>query len=146
MINEIILSPYLITIFLAWLGSHIIKYSIDRLDKQKRKLRSDLFASGGMPSSHSATVVSVATIIGLRDGFGSGLFGLAVIFSLIVMYDAMNVRRSVGEQGFLLYELIKEQKSRIKPIRIIEGHTPTEVAAGCLLGIIVGLAVFFATI
>lgn len=140
-----IISPYLITIFVAWLGSHFIKYVIDLTKDEKRKFRSQLFTSGGMPSSHSATVVSLATIIGLRDGFESGLFGIAVIFALIVMYDATKVRRSSGEQGIAISEMINKLKIGVKPPRIAKGHSPLEVAMGSILGALIGLVVFLAT-
>jgi acid phosphatase family membrane protein YuiD len=139
------ISPYLITIIVAWLGAHIIKYIFRYIKKEKRGFRSQLFASGGMPSSHSATVMAMATIIGLRDGVNSGLFGLAALFALIVMYDAMNVRRSSGEQGLAITELINEHKSSVKVPRISKGHTPPEITIGALLGIIIGTIVFLAT-
>lgn len=140
-----IISPYIITILIAWLGAHAIKYIISSINKEKYNLRSYLFISGGMPSSHSAAVVAMATIIGLIDGIGSGLFGLVALFSLIVMYDAMKVRRSSGEQGEAILKLIKESKSKIKPPRVAKGHTPLEVALGALLGVIVGVVVFLST-
>lgn len=143
--SELIL-PYLITIPAAWFGAHVVKYIIGSIKKEKRGFRSHLFMSGGMPSSHSATVVSMATIIGLRDGIDSGLFGLAVLFSLIVMYDAVKVRRSSGEQGAAIRELIKEQKSKVKLPRIAKGHTPIEVAFGASLGLVVGVVVFLSTL
>jgi len=140
-----LLSPYIITISAAWFVAHAIKYVFSLRNQEKQNLRSHLFISGGMPSSHSATVVSMMTIIGLRDGFGSGLFGLAALFALIVMYDAMKVRRSSGEQGLAIRQLIKEQKSDIKLPRVAKGHTPLEVTFGALLGLLVGLVVFFST-
>jgi len=141
--NEI--SPYLITIFIAWFGAHVIKYIVSYIKKERRGFRSQLFTSGGMPSSHSATVVSMATIIALRDGVSSGLFGLAILMSLIVMYDAMKVRRSSGEQGAAIIALIREQKSNIKLPRVSKGHTPTEVTIGAFLGVVIGVIVFLAT-
>lgn len=140
------ISPYLITITAAWFVAHAIKYLISLRKKEKLKLRSHLFISGGMPSSHSATVVSMMTIIGLRDGVGSGLFGLAALFALIVMYDAMKVRRSSGEQGLAISQLIKEQKSSIKLPRVAKGHTPLEVSFGALLGLIIGIVVYLSTV
>lgn len=142
-LNDI--SPYLITIFIAWFGAHVIKYVVSYIKKERRGFRSQLFTSGGMPSSHSATVVSMATIIALRDGVNSGLFGLAILMSLIVMYDAMKVRRSSGEQGAAIIALIKEQKSNIKLPRVAKGHTPTEVTIGAFLGVVIGVIVFLAT-
>jgi acid phosphatase family membrane protein YuiD len=141
-----IISPYLITIFVAWFGAHIIKYIVGSIKKEEYGFRSHLFISGGMPSSHSATAVALMTIIGLRDGISSGLFGLATLFALIVMYDAMKVRRSSGEQGEAIQELIKEQKSKVKLPRAAKGHTPLEVVIGAFLGLVIGLVVFFSTI
>lgn len=141
-INE---SPYLIAIFVAWFGAHIIKYIVSYTKKERRGFRSQLFTSGGMPSSHSATVMAMTTVIGFRDGIESGLFGLAVLFSLIVMYDALKVRRSSGEQGVALVELIKEQKSNVRLPRVAKGHTPLEVVIGASLGVIIGSIVFLAT-
>lgn len=140
-----LISPYLITIFVAWFGAHIIKYVVSSIKKEKHGFRSHLFISGGMPSSHSATAVALMTVIGLRDGLGSGLFGLATLFALIVMYDAMKVRRSSGEQGEAIQQLIKEQKSKVKLPRAARGHTPLEVVAGASLGLIIGIVVFLST-
>lgn len=139
------LSSYLIAIFVAWFGAHIIKYIVSYIKKERRGFRSQLFTSGGMPSSHSATVMAMTTVIGFRDGVESGLFGLAALFSLIVMYDALKVRRSSGEQGVALAELIKEQKSNIRLPRIAKGHTTLEVVIGACLGVIIGSIVFLAT-
>ena len=140
-----LLSPYILTILVAWLGAHAIKYVISAVHREKRNLRAHLFISGGMPSSHSATVTAMAMIIALRDGIASGLFGIAALFALIVMYDAMKVRRSSGEQGIAIRQLIKETKSKINLPRVAMGHTPLEVSLGASLGLIVGVIVFFAT-
>src|SRR5680860_1249126 len=140
-----IISPYLITIFVAWFGTHIVKYITVLIKKEKYGFRSHLFISGGMPSSHSTTVVALMTVIGLRDGISSGLFGLSVLFALIVMYDAMKVRRSSGEQGLAIHELIKEQKSNVKLPRAAKGHTPLEVTVGAIFGVLIGVVVFLST-
>jgi hypothetical protein len=140
-----VVSPYLIAIVVTWFGAHVIKYVVAYFKKERRGFRSQLFTSGGMPSSHSATVVSMATVIALRDGVDSGLFGMAALFALIVMYDAVKVRRSSGEQGMAIRELIKEQKSSIKLPRAAKGHTPLEVTLGVFLGVIIGSIVFLAT-
>ena len=139
------ISPYLITVFVAWFGAHIVKYIIGLIKKERHGFRSHLFVSGGMPSSHSTTAVALVTIIALRDGIGSGLFGLAVLFALIVMYDAVKVRRSSGEQGIAIQQLIKEQKSKVKLPRAAKGHTPLEVAIGAFFGVLIGLVVFLST-
>ena len=140
------ISPYLITILLAWVSAHIIKFVISSINKERRTLKAYLFISGGMPSAHSAAVVAMVTIIGLKDGISSGLFGLALLFAVIVMYDAVKVRRSAGEQGIAIHKLLKETGSKIKLPRVAKGHTPTEVALGAVLGAAIGIVVFLATL
>jgi hypothetical protein len=140
------ISPYLITILLAWVSAHIIKFVISYVNKERRTLRAYLFISGGMPSAHSAAVVAMLTIIGLKDGINSGLFGLAVLFAVIVMYDAVKVRRSAGEQGMAIHKLIKVTGSKVNLPRVAKGHTPTEVALGAVLGAAIGIVVFIATL
>ena len=141
-----LISPYLITIVIAWFGAHVIKYIVGHIKGDRYGFRTHLFTSGGMPSSHSTTVVALATLIGLKDGINSGIFSIAALFALIVMYDAMKVRRSSGEQGIAIQQLIKEQKSKIKLPRVAQGHTPVEVAFGAALGVIIGAVVFLSTI
>ena len=143
--TDLISSPYLIAILISWFGAHVVKYIIKYVKNEKIGFKSQLFTSGGMPSSHSTTVTAVSVIVGLRDGFSSGLFGLAVLFSLIVMYDAFKVRRSTSEQGEAISLLIKEYKSSVKSPKIIRGHTPLEVLSGFILGLLVGSIVFLAT-
>jgi len=98
-----------------------------------------------MPSAHTATAFALLTVIGLKDGLQSGLFGLAALFTAVVMYDAIMVRRSSGEQGVALQQLLKEMKSLAVMPRAAKGHTPLEVLVGALVGGAVGLVVFFAT-
>ena len=138
--------PYMVAPAVAWLLAHLGKFIVGRFKKEKKDISSYMFVSGGMPSSHSATTVSLATIVGLTNGFGSALFSIAGLFAIIVMYDAMMVRRSSGDQGIALQQLIKEQKSSVKLRRIAVGHTPLEVLVGASLGIIIGLVVFLSTL
>ena len=104
-----------------------------------------IYASGNMPSTHAASVTALLVVIALYDGTDSGLFGLALLFAIIVMYDAVMVRRSVGDQGNAVQELIRALKSTIVLPRAAKGHTPAELAVGVLLGVVIGLVVFFAT-
>jgi acid phosphatase family membrane protein YuiD len=99
-----------------------------------------------MPSAHTATIVALTTVIGLIDGPGSGLFGLAVVLAAVVMYDAVMVRRSSGDQGEVLSRLVKELSKDIKLPFFAKGHSPVEVIVGAVIGICVGYVVFFATI
>lgn len=141
-----ILSPYIIAAVVAWLVAQTAKYLYASYKGRKLKSLRQLYLSGSMPSAHSASVVALLIVIGFRDGVGSGLFGLALLFASVVMYDAMMVRRSSGEQGASLTELIKEQKSKVRLPRVAKGHTPKEVVGGALVGALVGLIVCFTTL
>jgi acid phosphatase family membrane protein YuiD len=139
------LSPYIIAVIVAWLVAQGGKYLIIAVKQRRFDHIRQLYLSGNMPSAHGASVTAVVTVIALRDGINSGLFGLAILFAAIVMYDAIMVRRSSGEQGVAIQQLIKEQKSQIPMPRAAKGHTPVEVAVGALLGLIIGVVVFLAT-
>ena len=134
------LSPYILAGAAGWLVSQLSKYVLLSLKEGGIANWRKLYFSGNMPSAHSATVMAVLVVIGALDGIQSGLFGLAVVFSAVVMYDAMMVRRSSGEQGQALTKLIKEQKSKVALPRVAKGHTPLEVAVGAIIGIVVGFA------
>lgn len=138
-------SPYIVAVIAAWIVAQGAKYLIIATKERRFDHLRQLYLSGNMPSAHGASVLALTTVIGLRDGLSSGLFGLSLLFAAIVMYDAVMVRRSSGEQGAALQQLIKEQKSKIALPRAAKGHTPLEVVAGGLLGIIIGLVVFLAT-
>jgi uncharacterized protein len=100
--------------------------------------------TGGMPSSHSALAVSIATAIALREGLNTSIFILALFFALVVIRDALGVRRSAGLQARALNQMGKELGSRIglayRPVKEIHGHNPPEVIAGSLLGFFIALA------
>lgn len=140
------MSPYLLAILAAWLVAQGAKYVASVMRTGKLTDWRQFYISGGMPSAHSATMISITTMIGLKDGFTSGLFGLAVMVSVIVMYDAMMVRRSSGAQGEALKALITEVRSALVAPRIVRGHQPMEVLVGALVGALVGYIVFLATI
>ena len=97
--------------------------------------------SGGMPSSHSALVVSMATSIGYANGFNSSIFALSATVALIVMYDAAGVRRAAGKQAAVLNEIVEELQAhrgiREEKLKELLGHTPIEVIAGAALGILI---------
>lgn len=138
-------TPYFIAIIAAWLIAQGVKYLLVAVKNRSFDHVRQLYLSGNMPSAHSATVAALVTVIGLIDGVDSGLFALAALFAGIVMYDAVMVRRSSGEQGVAIQQLIKEQKSSIKLPRAAKGHTPLEVLVGASLGVVIGLVVFLAT-
>ncbi len=139
------LSAYLIAIAAAWVVAQGAKFLVGSVSRQGPINYRQLYSSGNMPSSHSATVIALVTVVGLKTGVASASFGIATLFAAIVMYDAVMVRRSSGEQGVAIQALIKEQKSQVKQPRVALGHEPLEVAVGALVGLIVGLFVFFLT-
>ncbi len=134
---EILFAP-----FIAWLLAQIIK-TIIVCWQEKRLALSVIVASGGMPSSHTAGVVALACQIGFTQGFDSPLFAICVVFSSVVIYDAINVRRSVGEQAIafnsLLEDLADAGISDDEKVKVVLGHTPLQVLAGLGIGLAVGL-------
>lgn len=139
------ISPYIWAVIAGWIVAQGMKYVFIALKTKSLKDLRQLYLSGNMPSAHSATAISLLTVIGLKDGVESGLFGLAALFSGVVLYDAMMVRRSVGEQGKAIQQLIKAEKAKVALPRAAKGHTPLEVFVGSILGLLIGLVVFFAT-
>lgn len=138
-------NPILAPALTAWIVAQLIKLVLT-LVFQRRLDLVRLIGSGGMPSAHSATVTATAATTGLVLGFDSVLFGIAAIFAIVVMYDAAGVRRAAGKQAKLLNELIEnffsEHYINQDKLKELLGHTPIEVLAGALLGIIVSLAYF----
>ena len=137
------ISQYLIAAVIAWVVAQGLKYIISSIkSKNLSSNKRQLYLSGGMPSAHSATVVALLVVIGLHDGVGSAVFGVAALFAAVVMYDAVMVRRSSGEQGAAIVAIIREQSSKVALPRTAKGHSPTEVLVGALIGAIVGLVVY----
>lgn len=103
-----------------------------------------LYQSGRMPSAHTATTVALTTTVGVYDGIESGLFALAVLVTAIVLYDAVMVRRSSGEQGLALHKLLSASRHADDPLPYLAlGHRPLEVVGGAILGVLVGFSVAF---
>ncbi len=101
-----------------------------------------LAETGGMPSSHSATVAALATGVGITEGVGSVFFAIAVVLAIIVMYDATGIRRAAGLHAKRLNDLFEEFRAvfahgpRPEPLKELLGHTYLEVAVGAVLGIL----------
>ncbi|KAK7399983.1 hypothetical protein VNO78_11181 [Psophocarpus tetragonolobus] len=112
--------------------------------KERRWDLKQLVGSGGMPSSHSATVTALAAAIGLQDGFGGPLFAFALVFACIVMYDATGVRLQAGRQAEVLNQIVYELPAEhplaeSRPLRELLGHTPPQVIVGGILGIVTAI-------
>lgn len=142
-----LISPYILAAAFSWVVAQGLKYIIASIKGRKLHSLRQLYLSGSMPSAHSASVIALLVVIGLKDGVGSAVFGLALLFAAVVMYDAVMVRRSSGEQGVALRGLFHELKlDPVAPFRTAKGHTPREVVGGAVVGLVVGLVVYFATI
>lgn len=142
-LSEILDNHILISAMIAWLIAQtlklIINFSIHRTFDV-----AFLFSSGGFPSSHSATVSALAIGVGKYYGWSSPTFAIAAIFGMIVMYDAAGVRRAAGKQAEVINQLVEglyQQMTHLSQERLKEliGHTPFEVFAGAIVGIIVGV-------
>jgi uncharacterized protein len=130
---------------LGGLTAQFIKISGDIIRTREFNFRR-MVDTGGMPSSHSASMTSLATSVGLCAGFDSVMFAVALGLALVVMYDAAGVRRAAGRMAGILNQLLadlyQEHPERF-PVRLKEllGHTPIEVLAGFALGIVVAVVV-----
>ncbi|MGI5957965.1 MAG: divergent PAP2 family protein [Massiliimalia sp.] len=128
----------------AWLVAQILK-TLLTLFSTRRFHWERMVGAGGMPSAHSASVCALATGISRTAGLGSPLFAMAFLFAIIVMYDAMGVRRAAGEHAKALNRFVLEDEVSRKelepvlPLKESLGHTPLEVTAGALLGILIGI-------
>ena len=133
---------YIIVPIATWFFIQLFKLIYDLVTTKKFNFKR-IMGAGGMPSSHSAVVTSLATLIGKNEGLDSGLFALSVIFAFMVMYDAAGVRRAAGKQAKLLNKIV--QTPGLSKVEVSEklvealGHTPFQVLVGATIGFIVGI-------
>ena len=133
---------YIIVPIGTWAGIQCFKVIWDLVVTHKFNFKR-ILGAGGMPSSHSAVVTAIATMIGIKEGVTSPIFALSVIFACVVMYDAAGVRRAAGKQAKLLNKLVETPgltnlQVQEKLVEVL-GHTPTQVFVGAVIGVIVGL-------
>ena len=133
---------YLIVPFATWFFIQLFKLIYDLVTTKQFNFKR-ILGAGGMPSSHSAVVVGLCTMIGKNYGINSAIFGLSVVFAFVVMYDAAGVRRAAGKQAKLLNKIV--QTPGLSNVEVTEklqevlGHTPIQVFVGAFIGLIVGL-------
>ncbi len=147
--TELIHNYVLMAAAISWLAAQIVKTFIDLLINKELNLER-LVGSGGMPSCHSATVCALAVASALEYGLGSGIFAVAAIFAIIVMYDARGVRRETGTQAVIINQIMdyfsSEHPDKIKftqeNLKELIGHTPLQVLIGALFGIAMGFATY----
>ena len=137
-VKQIVTNRCILIPFLLWLIIQTIKFITDLVINRKINFKR-LLGAGGMPSSHSAVVSSLAICVGKQYGFDSGIFAIAWITALVVMYDAAGVRRAAGKQARILNETPELTTIQVQE-KLIEalGHTPVQVFVGAIIGIIAG--------
>ncbi len=124
---------------LTWIGIQLFKFIYDRVETGKWH-KERLTGSGGMPSSHSALVMCLATIVGKNFGINTPVFGVAAIFAGVVIHDAAGVRREVGKQAKIINEiLLKKGITGEEKLKELVGHTPFQVLIGSIIGFIIGI-------
>ena len=131
-----------VTVLLAWLIAQSVKVFLGIISEKRFNFRW-FVDTGGMPSSHAATVSALATAVGLKCGFSSSIFAVTLVFAWIILMDAQGFRRSAGKQAEILNMVLDDiyWKKKIKEERLKEllGHTPVEVLIGATMGILVAI-------
>ena len=133
----------IVTCLLGWFIAQFIKVILTLIKDKKIDFRR-FIGAGGFPSSHAAFVTSLATAVGLTNGFNGAEFAISVVLALVVMYDAAGVRRAAGQQARILNKIVEEWEHKDltqtdKRLKELLGHTPKEVFAGAILGIVIAL-------
>ena len=135
-------NKYIYISFFLWFGIQMFKVISDLIITKKFNFKR-IMGAGGMPSSHSAVVAGLTSIIGKNIGVDTPMFALSLIFAFIVMYDACGVRRAAGRQAAILNKIV--QTPGLTGVQVSEklvevlGHTPVQVFVGALIGIGIGI-------
>ena len=135
----------LLIVFIAWFITQTVKLIVFWVINKKFVLER-FFGDGGMPSSHSAVVASLATVIGLQNGWDSPLFAVATILAVVVIHDATGVRQETGKQAKVINDLVKMLQARergeltaAETLKEFVGHTGPQVLVGTLCGILIAV-------
>ena len=142
-LNELLLNRSLIIAATAWLTAGVLKVLVELLVNKRFNI-SRVFGAGGMPSSHTATVVSLSISLGYYEGLKSASFALAVIFTIIVIHDAVGVRLETGKQAKVLNKMLFESKAFSEldfetALKEYVGHTPFQALIGAIVGAVVAI-------
>lgn len=144
-IYDLLSNQIFLTAATGWLLAQLLK-TIIHFMLMKEFSAERLVGDGGMPSSHSATVSALATSVALECGMGSVEFAIAAMFAIVVMHDAMGVRRETGIQAKLLNDIMRifeemgrNEISTYEKLKEFVGHTPLQVVMGSLLGIVTAI-------
>ncbi len=133
---------YIILPISTWFFIQLFKLIYDLVTTKKFNFKR-ILGAGGMPSSHSAVVTSLATLIGKNEGIESSVFAVSLVFACVVMYDAAGVRRAAGKQAKLLNKIVETPELTKVQVseKLVEalGHSPKQVIVGAIIGVVVGL-------
>jgi acid phosphatase family membrane protein YuiD len=147
--QDLITNYYLISAMGAWLLAQFLKIFTGFFKEQKFTFKALFFGTGGMPSSHTATVAALCTACAVGTGLDSPVFAISVVLAIIVMIDATGVRRETGKQSRALNIIVEEllKSSDIKALdthfKELIGHTPLQVVCGFITGMVAALALSF---
>ena len=137
-----ITNKYIYIPILLWFGIQLFKLIYDLVTTKKFNFKR-IMGAGGMPSSHSAVVTGLATLVGKNYGVDSAIFAVALMFAFVVMYDACGVRRAAGKQAKVLNDIVNTPgltNGQVQEkLQEALGHTPVQVFVGALIGLIAGL-------
>ncbi len=155
-VKDLLSNKVLIAALLSWFSAQLIKTVLCFIKTKKFNMER-VFGAGGMPSSHSSTVCALAVMVARVEGYASTSFAIVFLLAAIVMYDAMGVRRAAGEQAKVLNKMIlldwqnlfspetsdneENETTSEKALKEFLGHTPLEVLAGAMLGILIALLI-----
>ena len=128
---------------IIWFMVQSFKVIFELVKNKKLNIRR-IWGSGGMPSSHTALVCSLATVVAIREGVASSSFAISVVLAAVVMYDAAGVRRAAGKQARVLNQIIENEGNINVQEKLIEllGHTPKEVFVGAIVGVFVSILLY----
>ena len=142
MINDLLANTVLWIAVACWAAAQVLKLILYSLHSRRLEIER-LFGAGGMPSSHTSTVCGLTVAVARIYGLQSPLFTLSLVMACIVMYDATGVRRAAGEHAKVLNQILFSDGESMTPsqkaLKEFLGHTPLEVLAGAILGVILGL-------
>lgn len=147
-IQDLITNYYLISATSAWLLAQFLKIFTGFFKEQKFSLKAMFFGTGGMPSSHTATVAALCTASAIGEGLNSSAFAISAVLAIIVMIDATGVRRETGKQSRALNIIVEElfksdPKTFDMRFKELIGHTPLQVVFGFLTGLLTAIALSF---
>jgi acid phosphatase family membrane protein YuiD len=146
-LQEILEYRILLSVIIAMIAAQVLKVLTVLISEGKLDAKR-LRGTGGMPSSHSASVTALATSVGFESGFASSEFSIAFVLAFVVMYDAVGIRQAAGRHAEILNELIQQFEDTFKygfepqKLRTLLGHTLPQVFFGALLGIAVSILLY----